>query len=231
MNRVVRTAAALTAGLALLPVASAGSHPGHGPPVIAVGDLSFNPASVTVVEGDYVLWSWTGPDTNHSVTADPGQTMSFDSDPGKTADQVTHKTNDGFAVLFKKAGTYTYVCKVHSFMTGRVVVQPLPANLKPQPLVAPRLTEVTVRRIGRALRVGFTVDEASSMRALIRRMAGSRPAGKVLKEIDFAGPPGHTRRSLKLGGLRKGGYQVALTAVDLSTGKTSKTVRRRFRMA
>lgn len=222
--RSVFLAVALLGGVAAAP---ADSHPGHGPPVIEIGDFAYTPASVSVVEGDYVLWDWQGPDTQHSVTADAGQTMSFDSDQGKTASQVSHVKGDGFAVEFDKAGDYAFHCKVHPSMKGVVHVAPLPDSLKPKPLVEPKLSGVRVRRVSlcaihrcshTGVRVRFTVNEAVSMRATVRRLKGTRPTGRVVHEVDFSGPPGTTSRRLDLGRLHRGAYRLSLVAVDSSTG-------------
>jgi hypothetical protein len=75
--------------------------------------------------------------------------------------------------------------------------------------------------------VRFTVNEAVSVRATVRRAAG----GRVLAERDFAGPPGASRRTLRLAGLRPGRYRLSLVAIDSSTGFATKPVRRVFSMA
>ena len=207
-------------GLLLMLPATAGSHPGHGPPLVHIEEFKFTPATVNVVEGDYVFWDWPGVDRNHSVTADPGQSMTFDSDEGKSAGQVNHAADDGFSVQFKKAGTYTYVCKVHSSMKGKVVVSELPDT---PPATKPKLSKVSVAVKGHRLVVRFTVNEAVTMRATIRRASGKR-----VKEIDFSGPPGANRRTLKLGALADGRYKLSLVAVDASTGFSTKPVIRAF---
>jgi plastocyanin len=211
-----------TIALALVPAGAAGAHPGHGPPVVAISEFAFAPAKVTVVEGDYVFWAWQGPDTNHSVTSDAGQAMAFDSDP--TTGSPSHKVGDTWSLQFHKAGTFTYHCKVHSFMKGTIVVLTAP----PQPVATkPRLSKVTAVRTGRKLVVRFHLNEAVSMRATIRRAAG----GPVLHEFDFAGPPGANRRALKLGALKAGRYRLSLVAVDSSTGKATAPAVRSFTMA
>lgn len=229
--RAGTTALAAMAALVLLPVGVAGSHPGHGPVVIAIGEFKFQPAAVNIVEGDFVFWDWQGPDTTHSVTADAGQDVSFDSDAGKSAGQVSHKTGDGFSFHFLKFGTYKFHCKVHSFMTGTVKVAELPDDLKPQPATKPRLTKVSVKTIKLARRhtgaiVRFTVNEAVSMRATVRRLSGTKPVGRTLEELDFSGPPGANRRRLDLGRRAPGRYQLVLMAVDASSGVSTKPVRR-----
>ena len=64
--------------------ATAAHHPGHGPVRVDVGDGAFKPADIRIGTGDTVLWVWSGPDLDHTVTADPGQAEQFDSDPGGT---------------------------------------------------------------------------------------------------------------------------------------------------
>src|SRR4051812_11469533 len=113
MPRLGGTALAAALACAAFP-AVADPHPGHGPPTIYIADLKYQPDSLTVLAGDAVVWVWNGPDTNHSVTADPGQAMAFDSDPDNSA--PNHAVGDGFSVTFDKVGTFTYACKVHSFM-------------------------------------------------------------------------------------------------------------------
>lgn len=214
----MRRIAALTATLALLPAAGAGGHPGHGPVVISISEFAYAPASVTVVAGDYVFWSWDGPDTNHSVTSDEGQAFAFDSDP---KGQANHKTGDGWSVQFTKAGTWTYHCTVHSFMHGTVKV----LDAGPAPVVtAPKLSRVSVARHGGRLALRFRISQAASMRASIRRASG----GKALREYDFAGPPGANTRTFRLGTLADGRYRFTLTAIDTSTGKATKPVVRSF---
>ncbi len=215
--------------MALWPATGADSHPGHGPVVIEVANLAYTPAKVTIAESDFVLYDWGGPDTNHSVTADADQAMAFDSDPGKSANDVSHPVNDGFSVRFDKAGTYTFHCKVHSFMKGTIEVLAPPPGSAPGPVVKPTLSNVRVRRAAAcsscrrvAVIVRFTVNEAVSMRATLRRLAGARPAGRILKEIDFSGPPGANRKRLDLGRRRRGAYQLRLVAIDQSTGTATK---------
>ena len=89
---------------------------------VTIQNFSFMPSSITIAQGDTVKWTWAGPDTNHSVTSNPGQVDSFDSDPGRTPSSLDHPPGDTFSHTFNTPGTFTYLCKVHSFMTGKVVV-------------------------------------------------------------------------------------------------------------
>jgi plastocyanin len=214
----VRKLVLATLALALGPVTTSGGHPGHGPPVVAVGEFAYSPQKVTVVAGDYVFWDWRGPDTDHSVTSDAGQAFSFESDPGRAP---AHAVGDGWSLQFTKAGTWTYHCRNHAFMTGTIEV--LDAGAAPV-VTAPRLSGVKVAVAKHRLVLRFRVSEAVSMRATIGRAAGGPP----LRELDFPGPPGANRRTFRLGGLSAGRYRIAVRAVDSSTGRATKPVRRSF---
>lgn len=213
--------AAITAAVLLALAAAAGAHPGHGPQVISISEFSYAPQSVKVIAGDYVFWDWQGPDTNHSVTSDPGQAFTFDSDPDAAPN---HKVGDGWSVHFTQVGTWTYHCKVHDFMKGTVQV----LDAGPAPVVTtPKLSAVTVARTGRRLVLRYRISQAASMRASIKKASG----GKALRSYDFAGPPGKNRRTFRLGKLRTGKYRFTLTAIDTSTGKAGKPVVRSFSLS
>jgi len=212
--------AVLAAALTLLAAAPAGSHPGHGPLLIHIADFKYSVTSATIVQNDYVLWSWDGPDTDHSVTSGADDPIQFDSDKGKSGTAIAHPVNDGFSVQFTKPGTYTFHCKVHNFMTGTITVNKLPPSSLPQKQVQAKLSSVSAKVSGRVLVVRYRLNEPASMRARIQRMKGSRPVGPV-KELDFAGPPGSQTQRLKLRSLKAGRYRLSLIAVDNSTGKST----------
>jgi hypothetical protein len=159
-----------------------------------------------------VVFTWKGPDTNHSATGDD-----FDSDAGKSSAEVLHPPGDTYAVTFNKVGTFTYHCKVHPSMTGTVTVQPIPGAPPP---AAPRLTSASVKpRVftGRT-RVRFTLDSPGSVRTILKR------GSKTLKEIDFLGHPGDNSKRLNFGKRLKPGKAVLrVVAVDQGSGLQSKT--------
>ena len=77
----------------------------------AIKDFAFSPKTVTVKVGGAV--TWTNQDgTTHSVKSDDGSFVSHDLEQGQT-----------YTATFAKAGTFTYACGIHPFMTGTVVVQ------------------------------------------------------------------------------------------------------------
>jgi plastocyanin len=217
-------AAAVTA-CSLIAAPAAGTHPGHGAIQVGVGAFKYGPADVSLYVGDSVLWTWNGPDTNHSVTADAGQAVDFDSDPGKSAGEINHPLGDGYGVSFAQVGTFRYHCKVHSFMKGTITVQPAPGGTTAPPPGPPQLTNVSVkprRFCTRCAKPGTTVryrlDVPASMRVALRRH------GRTVKEIDFGSPPGPGVKRLKFRKLKGGTYVLRLVAVDNVSGKSSKRV-------
>lgn len=80
---------------------------------VTIQNFAFSPDNITVKVGSTV--TWTNQDsTDHSVTSDDGVTGGPDS-------QLLTK-GQSYSFTFSKAGTYTYHCKIHSDMTGTVVV-------------------------------------------------------------------------------------------------------------
>lgn len=78
---------------------------------VAMKNLKFDPATVTVKVGDTV--TWTNEDSaQHDVIAVNGEFKSDLFGKGET-----------FSFTFTKAGTYPYSCTVHAGMTGTVTVQ------------------------------------------------------------------------------------------------------------
>jgi plastocyanin len=78
----------------------------------------YTPAVRRVAPGTWVTWANNGQD-EHTVTAMDG-----------TFDSQTLEPSDGFSWYFDQPGTqYDYVCTLHPWMTGRIVVtgDPVPA--------------------------------------------------------------------------------------------------------
>jgi len=78
---------------------------------ISIKDFAFTPASLSIEVGDSVTWT-NGDGAAHSIKSG-GQT--FDS-PDKI-DQAK-----SFSFTFTTAGTFTYICGIHQYMKGTVVV-------------------------------------------------------------------------------------------------------------
>lgn len=92
--------------------ASAPAAPPVGPDAVLIQNFAFVPATLTVKVGATV--TWTNQDGEpHTVVADGGQFHSPAMD-----------SNAIYSYTFAAAGTYGYVCSIHPFMRGSVVVTP-----------------------------------------------------------------------------------------------------------
>jgi plastocyanin len=119
--------------------------PSSGPVTrfVDIANYTFSPSTITVKTGDTVAWNWTGPDLNHSVTSTGATTPSFDSHLGLADNQITGAPAGGFSRTFATVGTYTYVCRIHTNMTGTINVTAPPATpdtTAPSPPEAPAVT-------------------------------------------------------------------------------------------
>jgi plastocyanin len=87
-----------------------GTGTGPGTNEVWIQGSAFNPDKITVTAGTTI--TWTNKDgAVHTVTGDTGL---FDSGDIAANGTYTHK--------FSTAGTFLYHCKVHTTMTGTVVV-------------------------------------------------------------------------------------------------------------
>jgi plastocyanin len=208
-----RSAAPSFAVLILLAAAQPASpHPGHAPIEVDIANHAFAPQNVQIYQGDSIIFTWKGPDTNHSATGD-----NFDSDAGKQPTAVFHTIGDTYAVTFNDVGTFNYHCKVHPSMTGTVTVQ---AVAGPPTPVAPKLSSVSARPTAFRARttVRLTLDSPASVRAILRR------GTKTLKEVDFLAHPGQNAHRVNFGRkLEPGKAVLRVVAVDQTSGLSSKT--------
>ena len=77
---------------------------------VGITDFKFSPATITVKAGSTVVW--TNDDAiQHDVTFDGG---------GIASSVLNH--SDTFSHTFPTAGTYHYICSIHPFMHGTVIV-------------------------------------------------------------------------------------------------------------
>jgi plastocyanin len=81
-----------------------------GDPGVTIADFHFSPSATTVHVGDTITWTNDGPSA-HSATASDG---SFDTGVLQKGQSGSH--------TFTKAGTFAYVCTIHPFMHGTIVV-------------------------------------------------------------------------------------------------------------
>jgi plastocyanin len=77
---------------------------------VNIKNFAFSPATVTVTAGSTVVW--TNQDSiQHDITFNGGSIVSS---------VLNH--NDTFSHTFPTAGTYHYICSIHPFMHGTVIV-------------------------------------------------------------------------------------------------------------
>ena len=200
-----RFAAVLALGLCS--VAPAGAHPGHGAEAVTVDGDAFRyaPAEVTVGVGDSVVWFWQGAvSRDHSVTADPGQAESFDSDPDGAPTNATHPAGDSFSQTFREEGRFTYYCKVHPSMTGVVTVVPVPGA---SPL---RLTGLRAADRGQRIHVRLFLSERADL--VIRIAEWRKPRWRPVGTFNQRGRKGRNELALAAGPLKAGRYRLFVAA-------------------
>jgi plastocyanin len=93
-----------------------------GDPSATIADFKFSPGTITVHVGDTITWTNNGP-SSHTATAQNG---SFNTGVLKKGASASH--------TFEQAGTFAYICQIHPFMHGTVVVlanAPAPAQSPP----------------------------------------------------------------------------------------------------
>ena len=90
---------------------SATSAPSGAEAKVSISNFAFDPAALTIKVGTTVTW------TNNDVVA---HTVTFTD----VANSPVLNRGDHFSRAFTKAGTYSYICSIHPFMHGMVVVTP-----------------------------------------------------------------------------------------------------------
>ena len=78
---------------------------------IAINDLSFQPATLTIKVNDTVTWT-NKEAMEHTVTSDTGEEVS----------SLSLSNGDSYIHTFENAGTYEYHCELHSSMKGTIIV-------------------------------------------------------------------------------------------------------------
>src|SRR3954452_21183075 len=213
MRRLLLAAGA-TLGLLVAPAWGATSD-------VSVKNDAFTPAAVTINPGDTVTWTFNGTDPfdlDHTVTSDSGQPESFDSDPGTVS--PVHMTGDQFSHTFNSPGVFTYHCKVHSFMHGKVTVLG-PGGTPPPDTQAPKVSGLTVKGgkvcpkkarqcKKRATRISFRSNEGGTYRVTFKRSGGGRSPSGVRKALK----KGANTLTLSTKRVPKGRYTLTLVATD-----------------
>lgn len=78
---------------------------------VVIEDFTFKPATVEIFVGDTVMWT-NFDSAPHTATGNEGE---FDSG--------TLQTDESFSFTFEEAGSFDYICTVHPYMEGTVIVE------------------------------------------------------------------------------------------------------------
>ncbi len=76
---------------------------------VTISNFTFDPGTITVKVGDTVTW------VNEDGVVHLIKSNDFNSE--------NLKNGDTFKFKFTKAGTYDYICGIHTYMKGKVVVE------------------------------------------------------------------------------------------------------------
>jgi plastocyanin len=108
---VGRGVASDTGGASSAAVGTTTSPPSGSAAAEVIKDFTFTPSTATVKVGSAVTWTNQDPFA-HSVKSADGSFVSQNLDQGQT-----------FTATFTTAGTFAYVCGIHPFMSGTIVVR------------------------------------------------------------------------------------------------------------
>ncbi len=80
---------------------------------VTIDNFAFSPTPLTIARGTKVVWTNDDGDV-HSVTS---------TDDPKPFKSPALDSGDSFAYTFDHAGTFHYICSVHPYMQGTVIVK------------------------------------------------------------------------------------------------------------
>jgi plastocyanin len=113
--RTIKPGMCVVAALAVAALA-AGALASQGAPAadagVQIDQFAFLPQRITVKPGTTVTWT-NDDDDSHTVASS-----------AKLFKSKALDTGDKFSFTFTTPGTYAYICSVHPYMTGTVVVEP-----------------------------------------------------------------------------------------------------------
>jgi plastocyanin len=137
-DRADRTAQGKTWRLAFRGAHAARRARGHaaGDPPDTISDFKFTPGTLTIHAGDTITWTNDGP-SDHTATANDG---SFNTGTLKKGQSASH--------TFTKAGTFAFICAIHPFMKGTIVVQASTSSATGPSTTAPSTTSPSVSGSG-----------------------------------------------------------------------------------
>jgi plastocyanin len=82
------------------------------PATVDIDNFAFTPAALTVTAGTTVTWK-NEDDSPHRI-----------GDKNGTFKSAALDTDDTFSHTFAAAGEYPYICTIHPYMVGKIIVKP-----------------------------------------------------------------------------------------------------------
>ena len=82
------------------------------PATIDIDNFAFTPATLTITAGTTVIWK-NEDDSPHRI-----------GDKNGTLKSAALDTDDTFSHTFAAPGEYPYICTIHPYMVGKIIVKP-----------------------------------------------------------------------------------------------------------
>ena len=82
------------------------------PTTVTIDNFAFAPATLTVTAGTTVTWK-NEDDSPHRI-----------GDKNGTFKSAALDTDDSFSHTFATPGVYPYICTIHPYMVGKIIVKP-----------------------------------------------------------------------------------------------------------
>lgn len=143
---------------------------------VNVEDFEFSPADVTVSVGDTVKWVWddsAGPHTTTSTTIPPGAVA---------WNQPINQSSQTFSYIVAVAGSYTYICTIHTNMIGHITA----TGASDVETIAGQPALIVNNSIAGELFVHFNLKRASSVDIQLIDMSG-RSVKNLLSSFNAPG--------------------------------------------
>jgi plastocyanin len=102
----------LLAGLAQVPAGETPVKAAASPATVQIDNFAFAPATLTVSAGTTVTWK-NEDDSPHRI-----------GDNNGTFKSAAFDTDDTFSHTFAAPGEYPYICTIHPYMVGKIIVKP-----------------------------------------------------------------------------------------------------------
>ena len=102
----------LLAGLTQVLAADTAVKTAASPATIDIDNFAFTPATLTVTAGTTVTWK-NEDDSPHRM-----------ADKDGTFKSAALDTDDTFSHTFAAPGEYPYICTIHPYMVGKIIVKP-----------------------------------------------------------------------------------------------------------